>query len=198
EDLPQALSAMPFLALEWARIGWAQFLKGNRMEGMRYLESSWSLSQSGTVAGRLARIYSQAGDTSNAKRMLSLAVAAGGADVENSKAQLARLGPVPDPARSQAELTQLRSVKIAGLTQKTGQAEFILLFDGSSKPQRVDYRSGDAELRSAEPALVEATYPVRFPDNSSSKVVRQGALSCSSAGCVLALQPLESLSAQKP
>jgi tetratricopeptide (TPR) repeat protein/transglutaminase-like putative cysteine protease len=193
---PEVFSAMYFLALEWARIGWAQFLKGDRLEGMRFLESAWSLSQSGTVAIRLARVYEKTGDTVKAKHMLLLAVAGGGAETEAARAQLARLNAgraAPDLAQGKAELLQMRSVKPRALAQKSGQAEFVMVFDGSSRPQRVEYREGDAELRSAEPSLTDGDYPVSFPDNSSVKIVRRAVLSCAASGCVLAFKPLDAV-----
>lgn len=193
---PEVFSAMYFLALEWSRIGWAEFLKGERLDGMRFLESAWTLSQSGTVASRLARVYEKTGDTAKAKHMLLLAVAAGGAEADTSRAQLARLNAgrvAPDMTQAQAELVQMRSVKVRALAQKSGHAEFVLVFDGSSRPQRVEYREGDADLRSAEPSLTDGDYPVSFPDNSSVKIVRQGVLSCAASGCVLAFKPLDAV-----
>jgi tetratricopeptide (TPR) repeat protein len=191
---PEVFSSMYFLALEWARIGWAQFLKGERLEGLRFLEAAWTLSQSGTVANRLARLYEKTGDTAKAKHMLLLAAAAGGAEADTSRAQLARLNAgkaAPDLAQAQAELLQMRSVKPRALAQKSGQAEFIFTFDGSSRPQRVEYRQGSEELRAAEALLTDGDYPVSFPENSSVKIVRRGFLSCAASGCVLALQPVE-------
>jgi hypothetical protein len=148
------------------------------------------------VANRLARVYEKTGDTAKAKHMLLLAVAAGGAEADASRAQLARLNAgraAPDMAQAQAELLQMRSVKVRALAQKSGHAEFILVFDGSSRPQRVEYREGDADLRSAEPSLTDGDYTVSFPDNSSVKIVRQGQLSCAASGCVLAFKPLDAV-----
>jgi transglutaminase-like putative cysteine protease/tetratricopeptide (TPR) repeat protein len=194
QNPPEVFSAMYFLSLEWARIGWAQSLKGDRMDALRYLDSAWGLSQSGTVANRLARIYLKAGDTVKARHLLALAIAAGGADVENSRAQLAKLGPgrPTEQAQAQAELTQMRQARLRALDQKKGQAEFVLVFDGSSRPQRAEYSRGDAELQSAEPAAMDADYPVVFPENSSAKIVRRGVLTCAASGCSMALKPLES------
>ncbi|HLW51760.1 MAG TPA: DUF3857 domain-containing protein [Candidatus Angelobacter sp.] len=191
ENPADAVSSMYFLALEWARIGWADYLKGDRMEGLRYLDSAWTLSHSGAVANRLSRIYQKAGDSEQARHMLSLAVAAGGAEAEASRAQLAKVSPKSDPAQAQAELAQMSSVKLRGLSQQKGQADFILVFDGSSRPQRVDYSQGDPEMRGAESALIEGDYHVSFPDNSSVKIVRRGVLSCSASGCTVVLKPVE-------
>ena len=77
---PSAFSAMNLVALAWARIGWARFLQGEMMEAMQYLNSSWILSQSGTVGNRLARLLEKEGQRDQARRMYALAVAAGGAE----------------------------------------------------------------------------------------------------------------------
>jgi tetratricopeptide (TPR) repeat protein len=195
EDSPEVFSAMHFVALEWARLGWAKFRKGETLEGMRYLDSAWALSGSGTVANRLARVYQKALQPEKAKHLLALAIAAGGAEVEDSRGRLLKLG-ASNPAalaHGQAELLQARTIKLPGLTAKKGEAEFTLVFDGSSKPERVEYREGDSDLRDAEPALTNATYPVMFPDRSSVKIVRRGALSCTASGCVVVLKPLETV-----
>lgn len=184
-------SAMYFLALEWARIGWAKYLKGERLEGIRFLDSSWQLTQSGTVANRLGRIYQKAGDTAKAKHLLLLAVAAGGGEVEVSRAELKKLGGAAETAQAQAELLQMRTVKLAGLTLKNGQAEFALVFGGSSKVERAELVEGDAHLLPAEQALIDATFSVSFPDYSSLKIVRRGVVSCSATGCTVVLKPVE-------
>ncbi len=196
EDSPEVFSTMHFVALEWARVGWAKFRKGETLEGMRYLEAAWTLSGSGTVANRLARVYQKALQAEKAKHFLALAVAAGGADAEDSRSRLAKLGASTAPAalaQSQAELLQIRTVKLPGMTGKKGEAEFTLVFDGSSKPERVEFRGGEASLRDAEQVLINATYPVMFPDRSSIKIVRRGTLTCTATGCAAALKPLESV-----
>ena len=52
---PSAFSAMNLVALAWARVGWAKFLQSGLLEAIQYLNSAWLLSQSGTVANRLAQ-----------------------------------------------------------------------------------------------------------------------------------------------
>lgn len=128
--------------------------------------------------------------------MLLLAAAAGGAEAAVSRAQLAKTNAArldADLARAQAELQQTRTVKIRGLSQKSGQAEFVMTFDGSGRPQRVDYRQGDSPLRDAVASLTDNDYPVSFPENSSLKIVRQGVLACSEQGCSLSFKLLESI-----
>ena len=188
---PEVGSAMYFLALEWARLGWAKYLKGDRLEGLRFMDSAWQLSQSGTLANRLGRIYQKAGDPARAKHFFLLAAAAGGSEVESSRAELKKMGAAENASQAQAELLQMRTVKLPGLTMKKGQAEFALVFSGSSKAERAEFAEGDPELHPAEQALMDATFTVSFPDYSSLRIVRRGVLSCSATGCAVVLKPIE-------
>ena len=78
---PSAFSAMKLVALAWARMGWAKYLRGENLAAMQFLNSAWLLSQSGTVANRLGQVYEKQGQPEKARHMYALAVAAGGADV---------------------------------------------------------------------------------------------------------------------
>jgi tetratricopeptide (TPR) repeat protein len=194
ENSSEVGPAMYFLALEWARMGWAKCLKGDRMEGLRFLDSAWLLSQSGTLANRIARTYQKAGDMAHAKSYYLLAAAAGGSELEISRAELKKLAPAGDPGRGQAELLQMRTVKLPGLTIKSGQAEFALVFSGSSKAERAVFVEGYSNFHEAEQALLNATFNVAFPDYSSLKIIRRGVLSCTATGCAVMLKPIENAS----
>lgn len=192
-----AFSAMRFVALAWARIGWASHLRQENMAALQYLESSWLLSRSGTVANRLARLYEDEGQREKARHMFAVAVAAGGADVPKSNAGLLKLSASPAAAQqalsqASAELQQMRSVKLP-LLKAVGSAQFNLVFDGSSKPERVQFVSGDESLRLADETLMKAPYPVKFPDVSSIKVIHRGTVTCTASECSVSLIPLESI-----
>jgi len=193
ENSPELGSVMYFLALEWARMGWAKYLKGDLLEGLRFMNSAWHLSQSGVLANRLGRIYQKAGDTAQAKHFFLLSVAAGGSEVDASSAELKKLGTPVDAAPAQRELLQMRTVKLGGLKMRKGQAEFILVFNGSDKAERAEFAEGDTDLRPAEQDLMDATFTVFFPDYSSLKIVRRGVLSCSATGCAIVLHPIENV-----
>jgi tetratricopeptide (TPR) repeat protein/transglutaminase-like putative cysteine protease len=193
ENSPEVASAMYFLALEWARIGWAKCLKGDRLEGLRFMDSAWQLSQSGALANRLGRVYQKAGDTARARHFFLLSVAAGGSEVDASRAELKKMGAPADASQAQSELLQMRTAKLPGLAMKKGQAEFVLVFSGSSKAERAEFAEGDPDLHPAEQALMDATFMVSFPDYSSLKIVRRGVLSCSATGCAIVLNPIENV-----
>ncbi|MFI5113756.1 MAG: hypothetical protein ACHP7J_01335, partial [Terriglobales bacterium] len=168
------------------------------MAAMQFLESSWLLSRSGTVANRLARLYEVESQPDKARHMFALAVAAGGAETQKSNAELLKLSASPAAAQQElaqaaADLRQARSVKLLAIGKSGASAQFNLVFDGSNKPERVQFVSGDESLRSADGELMKAVYPVKFPDVSSIKIVHRGTLSCAASDCIILLAPLESL-----
>jgi hypothetical protein len=195
---PSAFHAMDLVALAWARIGWAKYLQGEYLESMQFLNSAWLLSQSGTVENRLARVLDKEGQREKGRHAFALAVAAGGEDAAASRDQVVKLSSGADAADKEVaqagtELVQMRTVKLPAIAGGTGSAQFALIFDGSNKPDRVEWLDGDASLRSAADKLRGKEYPVKFPDASSVKIVRKGTLSCDPSACSFVLQPLEGL-----
>jgi tetratricopeptide (TPR) repeat protein/transglutaminase-like putative cysteine protease len=193
---PSAFSSMRLVALAWARMGWAKYQRGENLAAMQFLTSAWLLSQSGTVANRLGQVLEKQGQPEKARHMFALAVAAGGSDVGDSRARLAKLAGDPaaaekDIAQAPAELVLARTVKLDPITSKTTSARFNLVFDSSPRPERAEFVDGDESLRSAGEQLREKDFPVRFPDVSSVKIVRRGVVSCGSSGCSIELLPIE-------
>ena len=209
---PSAFSAMRLVALAWARMGWAKYLRGENLAAMQFLNSAWLLSRSGTVANRLGQVYEKQDQREKARHMYALAAAAGGDDAGDSRARLGKLvadanilkmGAAQSPAvqkeiaEATMELAQSRTVKLNTLTKKTASAKFNLVFDGSSKPERVEFVEGDETLRAAGEKMRENEFPVRFPDASSIKIVRRGVVSCDGAGCGVELMGIEDATAAK-
>ncbi len=199
---PSALSAMNLVALAWARLGWAKFLQGETLEAMQFLNASWTLSQSGTVGNRLARLLEKEGQRDKARRMYALAVAAGGADVEASRQAVIRLASSSAAAdqeivQASVELRQARTVLLPVIAPGTASASFVLVFDSSTKPERADFLDGDPSLSAAGALLQQKDYPVKFPDVSSVKLIRRAKLSCSNSKCSVELLPPPPLSADE-
>jgi tetratricopeptide (TPR) repeat protein len=197
-SVSSAFRAMDLVALAWARIGWAKFQQGETLEGLQYLNSSWLLSQSGTVENRLAQVLQKEGQREKSRHAFALAVAAGGGEVAASREQLLKFSNAPDAAEKEiadarSELLQGRTIKFPAPAGGKGSAQFVLIFDSSNKPDRAEWLEGDASLRSASDELRKREYPVKFPDVSSIKVVRKADISCDGSGCVVVLQPLEGL-----
>jgi transglutaminase-like putative cysteine protease/tetratricopeptide (TPR) repeat protein len=203
---PSAFSAMKLVALAWARMGWAKYLRGENLAAMQFLNSAWLLSGSGTVANRLGQVYEKAGQRDKARRMYALAAVAGGADVGDSRERLGKLladANIPQMNASQAaavqkeiaeatrELAQSRTVKLGAITTKKASAKFNLVFDSSPQPERAEFVEGDDSLRAAGEQLREKEFPVRFPDASSIKIVRRAELRCDGSGCAVDLLTIE-------
>ncbi|MGI9102705.1 MAG: DUF3857 domain-containing protein [Terriglobales bacterium] len=187
---PEAFSAMHYVALAWARLGWARCQKGARLECLRYLEASWDLSQSPVIAERIARASETAGQTALTRRWLGLAVAAGSEAARDKLLKLDAMGGEKQIQSAKAELAGLRAVKLPTSAGRAGVAEFNLVFDGSSKPERAEFWSGATGLRSFTDTIVNASYPVMFPDVSSVKIVRRGVVSCAASGCTVTLKDI--------
>ncbi len=193
---PSAFSAMRLVALAWARIGWAKFQRGENLSAMQFLTSAWLLSESGTVANRLGQVLEKQGQPEQARHMYTLAAAAGGNDIQDSRARLVKLAGDPvaaekDAAQAPVELVQARTIKLGAITSKPVSARFNLVFDSSPRPERAEFVDGDESLRSATEQLREKDFPVRFPDVSSVKIVRRGLLSCGGSGCAIELLPID-------
>jgi tetratricopeptide (TPR) repeat protein/transglutaminase-like putative cysteine protease len=192
---PAAFSSMRLVALAWARVGWAKSQHGEDLTAMRFLNSAWFLSQSGTVANRLGQVLEKQAQPEKARQMYALAIAAGGTDMQDSRARLARLtaAPVADKeiAQASAELGEARTVKLGPINTKSVSARFNLVFDSSPRPERAEFVDGDESLRSAAEQLRAKDFPVRFPDASSVKIVRRGLLRCGPSGCSIELLPID-------
>jgi tetratricopeptide (TPR) repeat protein len=195
---PSAFSAMRLVALSWARIGWAKYQNGENLPALRFLTAAWLLSDSGAVADRLAQVFEKQGQTAKAQHMYALAAAAGGnaEDVKDSRARWAKLAgdyaiTEKDTSQAREEQEQARTVKLGSLTSKPVSADFNLVFDGSPRPERAEFVDGDETLRSAAEQLRDKDFPVRFPDASSVKIIRQALMRCGASGCSIELLPVD-------
>jgi tetratricopeptide (TPR) repeat protein len=193
---PSAFSTMDMVALSWARMGWAHFLQGDNLTASQYLEAAWTLSLSGTVANRLARVYEKTGARAAALHMFALATAAGGSEISASRGRVVKLtsgSPDKELTKAAAELEKMRVIALPQFVSGSASARFAMLFDNSTTPDRVQFLDGDESLRSAGEKLQKLEYPVKFPDVSSIKIIRLGAVSCHPSGCRFELAPLGSM-----
>ena len=195
---PSAFSVMKLVALAWARMGWAKYLKGENLAAMQFLNSAWLLSGSGTVANRLGQVYEKAGQREKAQHYYALAAACG-ADAPGRAGAATTHTATPDDAiptakaiaDAKTELVQLRTLKLGAITTKSATARFNLVFDSSPQPERAEFVDGDEALRSAGDQMREKDFAVRFPDASSIKIVQRATVNCGASGCTAELQPID-------
>ena len=93
---------------------------------MQFLQSAWLLSESGTVANRLGQVLEKQGQREKARHIYALAVAAGGSDVADSRARLAKIAgdsvAAKEIAAAAAELVETRTLKLGTITGKSVSA----------------------------------------------------------------------------
>jgi hypothetical protein len=82
------------------------------------------------------------------------------------------------------ELQQMRTTTLKERPPLTGSAEFWVLLGAANHGvavENVKYVSGEEKLRSLEEALRHLKFDVNFPDETPTKILRRGVLSCSQA-----------------
>ncbi len=184
------------LAAYWDTLGWVYFQKGELAPAEKYIRAAWLLDQHGEVGDHLAQIYEKKGRLEDARHTYAQALAGARPPLE-TRARLIRLAGgeqnVPAVVRHAGEeLSEMRTIKLGKLLKESASAEFFVLLGsapGGARAEDVRFVSGSEKLRPLTPALRPAPYPVVFPDDTPTKLVRRGILSCSAptGECVFVL-----------
>ncbi|MGH9795728.1 MAG: DUF3857 domain-containing protein [Candidatus Acidiferrales bacterium] len=207
EDLVRVNS----LAAYWDTLGWVLFQQGDLDRAERYAEASWLLAYHGEVGDHLAQIWEKRGHKEKAAQLYAQALAATRPNSE-TRARLAALvsdeNEIEHLVRKAGERnSQQRTVKLDRLVKDKASAEFFVLLapgaagmadssaaDSSSSAaaatgsgaivEDVKFISGDERLRPFADRLRSASFVAPFPDDTPTKIVRRGILSCTPAmGC---------------
>ena len=140
------------------------------------------------MGDHLAQIYEKRGQKQEALRTYAQALASTRPQPETHArlAQLAGGESKIQPLVLQAgeQLSAQRTVKLGTLLKEDASAEFFVLLvptPGGAKGEDVKFVSGKEKLRPLAQALRSARYPDLFPDDTPTKLVRRGILSCSAS-----------------
>ncbi len=208
---PQDLGHVTSLAAYWDTLGWVHFQKGNPEAAEKYIYASWLLNQHGEVGDHLAQIYEKLGRKQEAIQTYAQALAAT-RPLPETRERLARLAGGEDElkmlrTRGGEELSALRTVKLGKLLKESASAEFFVLLSPGlaaaptagaaaasgtgAKIEEVRFASGSEKLRPLAGALRAVHFLAIFPDDTPTKLVRRGILSCSAltGECVFVLLP---------
>lgn len=199
EDLYHATT----LAAFWDSLGWAYFRTGNLGEAERYLNSAWTLSQAADMGDHLGQVYEKERKKKDAVHTYRMALSASRDPKETISIQV-RLGGLGVLVHKEglafpggAELSQMRTFKVAGLKQTTGSADFFLLFapaPNGSKLEDAKFVSGSDNLKDAGKFLNDVKFDVPFPDDGPERLLRRGILSCDTiTHCTFVFYPPESV-----
>ncbi len=194
------------LAASWDTLGWVYFAKGDLDRAERFVRASWQLMQNAEVGDHLAQIYEKQGRRDEAIRVYAQALNAERPD-ERTRERLAALaGPkksVEEIVKGHGDdLLRERSFAVDGNGPDGASAEFFVLFRKGSI-DGVKFIGGDERLRPFAEALRSVAYRATFPDETPTKLLRRGTLSCGSTdgrrGCqfVMALPHEAQLAEQR-
>jgi len=199
------------LTAYWDTLGWIHFRMGDMPEAKKYLEAAWQLSQDPVIGEHLVELYAKLGETKKAVAICEMALAAFAAPSLKEKLtkEMETLRPAPkattaldairNSSRGAMALSDIRTIPIpyhAALAGKSLSAEFAISIDNGSKADNVVFSSGAESLRNAIADIAGAKFPQSFPDETPTRVLRKGILSCSSYTkfCNLILLPIVSTS----
>ncbi|HVZ15740.1 MAG TPA: tetratricopeptide repeat protein, partial [Terriglobales bacterium] len=176
------LFGVNFLGMSWDTLGWVHFQKGNLPQAEKYLLAAWNLGQSATAADHLGQLYESKGERDKAIDFYSKSLAASQPDPE-TRTRLAKL--IGDKkvdklvAQQREKLDNERTFAIPGATGE-GTADFYVKLSPASKVEDVRYIAGNDKLKDLSDSLKGVDFKPDFPDNTDTRLVRRGVLSCAS------------------
>jgi hypothetical protein len=154
------------------------------------------LGQHGEVGDHLGQIYEKRGEKEKAIHTYALSLS-GLRPIPETRGRLAGLVGGENQvdaivSKYHDELQAMRTMKLADRPTLTGSAESFVLLSGGNSGASVDgvkLVSGEQKLRSFDEALRHLRFSLSFPDETPTKILRRGVLSCSQADrqCVYVL-----------
>ena len=181
------------IAAYWDTLGWVHYQRGNLDRAEEYVQASWMLTQHGEVGDHLAEIYEKRGRKEDAIQMYAQALAASRPPA-HTRERLVSLAGSEKKAQdlriaAMEKLTATRTVRLGSLMKERASAEFVLLIGSDGKADTVKFASGDERLKPYASLLKAQKSYARFPDETPVRLIRRGALSCSSAAgeCIFVL-----------
>jgi tetratricopeptide (TPR) repeat protein len=191
----QALVAS--LAAYWDTLGWVYFQRGDLDRAEGFVRSAWVLAQHGEVGDHLAQVYEKKGDRQKAMHQYALAQVAYKPDPDTRKRLVTLAGSdkaadaLLDPARK--ELAAMSSVALGPLVKDGREplkADFYVVLSPGPKVDDVRFIGGSDKLKGFTDALRSAPFAVPFPDNTPTRLLRKGTMSCEKE-CVFQLTPAD-------
>jgi tetratricopeptide (TPR) repeat protein/transglutaminase-like putative cysteine protease len=182
------LALVPSLIAYWDTLGWVYYAGGSLDKAEKYVNAAWSLGQHGEVGDHLGQIYEKKGEKEKAIHTYALSLS-GLRPPPETRGRLAHLVGGDDKVdavvkKYHDELQANRTLKVADKAAFSGNAEsFVLLGEGSggASVDGVKFVSGEEKLRSLDDTLRHLKFSLNFPDDTPTKILRRGILSCPQA-----------------
>jgi tetratricopeptide (TPR) repeat protein len=182
------LALVPSLIAYWDTLGWVYYAEGNLDKAEKYVAAAWQLGQHGEVGDHLGQIYEKEG--AKDKAILTYALAMNGLrPIPETRGRLGKLlggdDKVPATvAKYHDELQDMRTVKLKERPALTARAEYFVLLGAATSGVSVEgakFVSGEEKLHTLDDALHHLKLSLTFPDDTPTKILRRGVLSCSQA-----------------
>jgi len=182
------LALVPSLIAYWDTLGWVYYAEGNFDKAEKYVAAAWQLGQHGEVGDHLGQIYEKRGEKDKAIHAYALAMS-GLRPIPETRGRLGSLLGGDDKitalvAKYHDELQDMRTLKLKEGPTSTGSAEYFVLLGGANHGVSVDgakFVSGEEKLHTWDDTLHHLKLSLNFPDETPTKILRRGVLSCSQA-----------------
>jgi tetratricopeptide (TPR) repeat protein len=183
------LALVPSLIAYWDTLGWVYFAKGDLDKAEKYVAAAWQLGQHGEVGDHLGQIYEKRGDKEKAIHTYALAMN-GLRPIPETRGRLAGLLGGDEKiaatvAQYRDELQRMRTLDLGKQDKASGSAEYFAVFSPDNSGTAVDgvkFVSGDEKLRSLSDTVRHAKFSLSFPDDTPTRILRRGVLSCGAPG----------------
>src|SRR5262245_38563863 len=183
------LTGVNSIAYYWDTLGWVHFKKGDLDLAEKYVMASWALSQRSEVGDHLGQISEKRGKKDEAILWYALAVSAEYRPVPEARENLTRLAGKDKVesllGKAKAEIAEFRAIKLGPLLKDEKEkleAEFyIAVVPGAERVAQITgarFIRGAEKLRPLTGALKGAKYTMTFPDETATKLIRRGTLTC--------------------
>jgi len=190
------LALVPSLIAYWDTLGWVYYAEGKLDKAEKYVAAAWELGQHGEVGDHLGQIYEKRGEKGKAIRTYALALN-GLRPIPETRGRLGSLLGGEDKiaatvAKYHDELQGMRTSKFKQQPSLTGSAEYFVLLGAAKSGLSVEgtkFVSGEEKLHTLDDSLRRLRFDLNFPDDTPTKILRRGVLSCPPVGgdCVFVL-----------
>lgn len=171
----------------WDTLGWVYFMQGDLVRAEKYVTAAWIVGQHADVGEHLGQIYQKNGQKDRAVQAYAEAMSSLRPPPELRGRLVALVGADKAPLaieKHRLGLQNTRTIHLGKIPNHTGTAEFFLLLEPAGSQSTVTdakYVSGDEQMKGLAESLKKVKYPLSFPDDISTKILRRGVASCSAA-----------------
>jgi tetratricopeptide (TPR) repeat protein len=180
------LGMVAALDADWDTLGWVYFARGDLEKAEKYVNAAWTLGEHGEVGDHLAEIYEKRGRKDEAIRTYAMSLSGLRPALETKGRLAALVGSDANATKAveqhRADLQTQRTLHLGKIAPAGGTADFFVIVTSSSGYAQVaaaKFISGEEKLKPLTENLRNTKIDFAFPDDTPTKILRRGMLSCS-------------------